>query len=74
MVSLASVLTEGMHEKNYQTWGRPRIRAKLLDITKEKLEVDFVLEGHHRFHAWTEAVSTLLHPLPSIRELCVRSN
>jgi hypothetical protein len=28
MVSLASVLTGGVHEKNCQTWGRPVIRAK----------------------------------------------
>ena len=48
MVSLASVLAEGVAERNYQTWGRPGIRAQLLDITKKKLEMDFVLEGDNR--------------------------
>jgi len=45
MVSLASVLAEGVEERNYRKWGRPGIRAQLLDITKRKLEMDFVLEG-----------------------------
>ncbi|MDP3089507.1 MAG: L-2-hydroxyglutarate oxidase [Nitrospira sp.] len=45
MVELASVLAEGVQESNYQKWGRPGIRAQLLDITKKKLEMDFVLEG-----------------------------
>lgn len=45
MVALASVLAEGVDSKNYVTWGRPGIRAQLLDITKQKLEMDFVLEG-----------------------------
>lgn len=45
MVALASTLAEGVVESNYQHWGRPGIRAQLLDITKKKLEMDFVLEG-----------------------------
>ncbi|NOT97296.1 MAG: L-2-hydroxyglutarate oxidase [Nitrospira sp.] len=57
MVSLASVLAEGVAEKNYQKWGRPGIRAQLLDITKKKLEMDFVLEGDHRSMHVLNAVS-----------------
>ncbi len=45
MVSLATVLAEGVEERNYRKWGRPGIRAQLLDITQRKLEMDFVLEG-----------------------------
>ena len=45
MVALASVLAEGVEERNYRKWGRPGIRAQLLDIGKRKLEMDFVLEG-----------------------------
>lgn len=57
MVSLASVLAEGVAEHNYQTWGRPGIRAQLLDITKKKLEMDFVLEGDNRSMHVLNAVS-----------------
>jgi L-2-hydroxyglutarate oxidase len=57
MVSLASVLAEGVKEEHYRTWGRPGIRAQLLDITKRKLEMDFVLEGDHRSMHVLNAVS-----------------
>ena len=57
MVTLASVLAEGVVERNYQKWGRPGIRAQLLDITKKKLEMDFVLEGDHRSMHVLNAVS-----------------
>src|SRR5437868_2490175 len=57
MVTLASVLAEGVAEKNYHKWGRPGIRAQLLDITKKKLEMDFVLEGDKRSMHVLNAVS-----------------
>jgi len=57
MVSLASVLAEGVEERNYYKWGRPGIRAQLLDITKKKLEMDFVLEGDDRSMHILNAVS-----------------
>lgn len=57
MVSLASVLADGVDERNYRTWGRPGIRAQLLDITKKKLEMDFVLEGDDRSMHVLNAVS-----------------
>lgn len=57
MIALASVLTEGVKESNYQKWGRPGIRAQLLDITKKKLEMDFVLEGDRRSMHVLNAVS-----------------
>jgi len=57
MVSLATVLAEGVHERNYRKWGRPGIRAQLLDIEKRKLEMDFVLEGDRRSMHVLNAVS-----------------
>ena len=57
MVSLASVLADGVTEEHYVTWGRPGIRAQLLDITKRKLEMDFVLEGDDRSMHVLNAVS-----------------
>lgn len=57
MVALASLLAEGVKEEHYQKWGRPGIRAQLLDITKKKLEMDFVLEGDSRSMHVLNAVS-----------------
>ena len=57
MVTLACVLAEGVDERNYKKWGRPGIRAQLLDITKKKLEMDFVLEGDDRSMHVLNAVS-----------------
>ncbi len=45
MVALASELAEGVEPAHFTTWGKPGIRAQLLDIQKRKLEMDFVLEG-----------------------------
>lgn len=57
MVELASVLAEGVKEQHYRQWGRAGIRAQLLDLTKKKLEMDFVLEGDDRSMHVLNAVS-----------------
>lgn len=73
MVSLASVLAEGVAEKNYQQWGRPGIRAQLLDITKKKLEMDFVLEGdHHSMHVLNAVSPAFTCSLPFASYVCDR--
>ncbi|MDH4087796.1 MAG: hypothetical protein OEV27_09320 [Nitrospira sp.] len=46
-----------MTERNYQQWGHPEISAQLLDITKKRLEMDFVLEGDNRSMHVLNAVS-----------------
>lgn len=45
MVSLAGGLLKGVKPSQYRHWGKPGIRAQLFDISKNKLETDFVLEG-----------------------------
>ncbi|QPJ65334.1 MAG: L-2-hydroxyglutarate oxidase [Candidatus Nitrohelix vancouverensis] len=45
LVSLASELLEGVRLSDYSKWGKPGIRAQLLNIKEKKLEMDFVLEG-----------------------------
>ena len=45
MVSLASSLAKAVNIEDYHQWGKPGIRAQLLNIRKKKLEMDFVLEG-----------------------------
>jgi L-2-hydroxyglutarate oxidase len=45
LVTLASRLAEGVHPEHYTRWGKPGIRAQLLNIKNRKLEMDFVIEG-----------------------------
>ncbi len=45
LVSLASHLLNGGRKSNHAHWGKPGIRAQLLDIEEKKLIMDFVLEG-----------------------------
>jgi len=73
MVSLATVLAEGVHESNYRKWGRPGIRAQLLDIKNRKLEMDFVLEGDKRSMHVLNAVSPAFTcSLPFANHVCDR--
>ncbi len=57
LVKLATTLMEGITPDRYETWGRPGIRAQLLDTKKRKLEMDFVLEGDSRSMHVLNAVS-----------------
>jgi L-2-hydroxyglutarate oxidase LhgO len=57
MVYLASELVEGISEKYYMKWGKPGIRAQLFDIQKNRLEMDFVIEGDHKSLHVLNAVS-----------------
>ena len=57
LVKLASRLASGVEERHYKRWGRPGIRAQLLDIKTRKLEMDFVIEGDERSTHILNAVS-----------------
>lgn len=57
MVSLASELMEEVRPEHYQRWGKPGIRAQLVDTTNQKLEMDFVLEGDNKSMHILNAVS-----------------
>lgn len=71
MVSLASVLAEGIDERHYRKWGRPGIRAQLLDITKRKLEMDFVLEGDgHSMHVLNAVSPAFTCSMPFADHVC----
>jgi L-2-hydroxyglutarate oxidase LhgO len=73
MVSLATVLAEGVHESNYRKWGRPGIRAQLLDIKKRKLEMDFVLEADkNSMHVLNAVSPAFTCSLPFADHVCDR--
>lgn len=71
MVSLASQLAEGIKPEDYQTWGKPGIRAQLVDIKKRKLEMDFVLEGDkHSMHVLNAVSPAFTCSLPFSEYVC----
>ena len=73
MVSLAGELAEGVKLEHYQHWGKPGIRAQLVDITKRKLEMDFVLEGdRHSMHVLNAVSPAFTCSLPFAEHVCER--
>jgi L-2-hydroxyglutarate oxidase LhgO len=73
MVSLASHLAEGVKPEHYQSWGKPGIRAQLLDTSKRKLEMDFVLEGdRHSMHILNAVSPAFTCSLPFSEYVCER--
>ena len=73
MVSLASELAEGVKIEDYQHWGKPGIRAQLVDIKKRKLEMDFVLEGdRHSMHVLNAVSPAFTCGLPFTEHVCER--
>jgi len=57
LVALASRLAEGVRAEDYTQWGKPGIRAQLLNIRTRKLEMDFVIEGDKQSTHLLNAVS-----------------
>ena len=45
LVNLAAQLASDVKRDNYKEWGKPGIRAQLLNTKKNKLEMDFIFEG-----------------------------
>lgn len=51
LVARAALLAEGVQPEHFRRWGRPGIRAQLIDVQSNKLEMDFRYEGDdHSFH------------------------
>jgi L-2-hydroxyglutarate oxidase len=57
LVSLASRLAEGIRHDDFTQWGRPGIRAQLLNTVTMTLEMDFCYEGDDRSFHVLNAVS-----------------
>ena len=71
MVVLAAALARGVQRKDYKQWGRPGIRAQLLNIKSRKLEMDFVFEGDQRsFHILNAVSPGFTCCLPFSRFVC----
>ncbi len=57
LVRLASTLLENVNLENFRHWGKPGIRAQLLNIKTRKLEMDFVIQGDSKSLHVLNAVS-----------------
>ncbi|WP_454063079.1 L-2-hydroxyglutarate oxidase [Candidatus Nitrospira salsa] len=57
LIRLASTLAHDIVVEDYTRWGRPGIRAQLIDVKRGKLEMDFVIEGDDRSMHVLNAVS-----------------
>ena len=71
MVSLAAALAAGVNKENYRKWGRPGMRAQLVNVRERRLEMDFVIEGDNRSMHVLNAVSPgFTCCLPFARYVC----
>lgn len=57
MMSEAAKLLNGVPSMGFSQWGKPGIRAQLIDIKQNKLEMDFIYEGDDRSFHVLNAVS-----------------
>ena len=48
MVALASELASDVEPRHFQEWGRPGIRAQLVNIKNKQREMDFVIQGDNK--------------------------
>ncbi len=73
LVSLASSLLEGVRLRDYRHWGKPGIRAQLLNTKTRKLEMDFVIQGDAKSLHILNAVSPAWTcAFPFARHVCDR--
>jgi L-2-hydroxyglutarate oxidase LhgO len=71
MVGLASHLLGGIDESTYRTWGKPGIRAQLLNIRTRKLEMDFVVAGDKKsLHVLNAVSPAFTCSIPFARLVC----
>ena len=73
LVRQASLLAEGVCTGQYRRWGRPGIRAQLVDVRSRELIMDFHLEGDGRSMHVLNAVSPAFTcAFPFARTVCDR--
>ena len=65
MVKTAGELAEGLKLEHFSQWGRPGIRAQLVNITKNKLVMDFCYEAdENSFHVLNSVSPAFTCALP----------
>lgn len=72
---LASHLATDISPAHYRTFGKPGIRAQLLNVKEKKLEMDFILEGDNKSMHILNAVSPgFTSAFPFSQYVCERIN
>jgi len=73
LVNLAGELASNVESSSYLKWGRPGIRAQLMDVRTRKLEMDFVLEGDAKsFHVLNAVSPGWTCSIPFAEHVCAR--
>src|SRR5204862_6771365 len=73
LVSLASELLKNVRVEDYRHWGKPGIRAQLLNIKTKKLEMDFVIQGDAKsLHVLNAVSPAWTCSLPFAKYVCDR--
>jgi L-2-hydroxyglutarate oxidase len=73
LVKLAGELASNVEASSYLKWGRPGIRAQLMDVRTRKLEMDFVLEGDAKsFHVLNAVSPGWTCSIPFAEHVCAR--
>jgi len=71
LVDLAGKLINGLEYENFVRWGKPGIRAQLIDLRTRKLEMDFVIEGDkHSMHVLNAVSPGWTCALPFAKYVC----
>jgi L-2-hydroxyglutarate oxidase LhgO len=71
LVSLAAPLVEGVKLEDYRHWGKPGIRAQLMNIKTRKLEMDFVIQGDAKsLHVLNAVSPAWTCSIPFARYVC----
>ena len=71
MVEQAATMVKNVDVHHYTRWGKPGIRAQLLNTKTQKLEMDFVLEGDRNSMHILNAVSPAFTcSLPFAEHVC----
>lgn len=73
LAALAARLVPDIRPEHFRTWGPPGIRAQLLDISRRKLVMDFVVEGdEHSLHVLNAVSPAFTCSLPFADHLVER--
>ena len=73
LVYLASKMLEGVSTRDFSGWGKPGIRAQLVNLKKKELEMDFIVQGdEYSMHVLNAVSPGFTCALPFARHVCDR--
>jgi L-2-hydroxyglutarate oxidase LhgO len=71
LIKLASKLVTGVDSQHFTNWGRPGIRAQLINIKNKQLEMDFVIQGDDKsIHILNTVSPGFTCSIPFARYIC----